>query len=1331
MSLKLPKPLRTSLLVLAVLVVLMGLFVVAFQVAVTRVPGYRVQLQTWLNDKTGLAIEFSRISARLRLYGPELVFDDAIVRTPDRSRVLATAQRGSVGFDLWTSISTRRLTAGRFTLDSPEIGLIRTREGRIQIVGQSALPDREDTQPIAVESLPVGQFRVRNAVISFRDEITGRGPWSASGISFRLDRQNELLELRGNASLPKALGQTLEFGAHIIGPLEEVDTLVSSFVVEGHGLDLAGWADVLPNQWLAPEAGHGSIELSASFKGREPAQFTAKIDFDRISAAAPEWITPLPGPAPLVPPADDDDDSDESTVEEPLVEEEPIVADTEAPHVQQQAAELISFDKLSLDLRATHRDNRWQVAVSDLDVSRKGSPWRSKSIQAKWSQAENGGFTVDISADRIVLENLWPLLAYLPESDAAAKLRALKARGTIENLALSAARPEAGATPRYSIKAEISNAGVQPILNSPGVRNITARIDGTDASGVAQIKSADVSFDLPRMFREPLAAQTVVGEIGWQRAAQGWRIASNDLRVTTVDGNGQGKVAVTVPIDGSSPILELDATGDNLVAKAAPKYMPANKLSPKTLGWLDHAFVEGHVRDAEVIFNGPTRALPFRNGEGVFIARGRIEQGTLLYQEGWSPAEELALAFEFKNEGLRILGGTGMVHGLKISQVGGGFRDFKLAELAIKAHAAGDLGDALVLLQTSPISDALGDQFQRLRGQGEAASDVDLLLPLKRIKSRRIEVTTHVKEATVVADGIDAPVTGLNGFLTVRQSLPEVAKLRGQWLGGPIEVAVEPVESATQAAQVTASGRATASRLTPLLKLPASAKLSGETDWQFAMRWETAPEAAGQRGQPRKYRVESNLEGLGIALPYPVGKEPAERRPLRLELEFDGEQEIVARAGLGDLRGLIRFQEGGSGWRLDRGGVRTDAVAAALPGHPGFRIEGSLDRLVLDDWFDLKGDGQGNSRLSDYLKTASLKLGNLQVFGYEFADVRGMLRATDRGWQIDVAGPSAEGELTIPEDFTGPQPLRVRLDHLVIDRVEKKPGDKPGGRDPRTWPNVQALVEDFRFQDHSIGTVDLRASRVPNGIRVDSLTIVHEAVRADAQAQWLVTPDGERSEMSATVASTDVATTLRALNYSPFMEAKHGEITAKLSWPGGFDSDFPTRASGKVTVAAESGQLLTVQPGAGRVLGLFSVGALPRRLALDFSDLTDKGLSFDEVHGDFELRDGNAYTSNLLLRGPAAEIGIAGRTGLGARDYDQTAVVTGNLGASLPVAGALAGGPAVGAALLLFSQVFKEPLKGITRGYYRITGPWDNPVVERVDAAEIKEAAAATKESSP
>ena len=134
MSLLRRKPLKYLLVTLATLAVLCGLLVGAFQLTVARAPEYRVQLQSWVSEKTGLAIEFRKLGARLRLYGPELVFDDAVVRTPDRTRVLATARRGSVGFDLWASIRSGRLTAGRFTLDSPEIGLIRTRAGRIQLL---------------------------------------------------------------------------------------------------------------------------------------------------------------------------------------------------------------------------------------------------------------------------------------------------------------------------------------------------------------------------------------------------------------------------------------------------------------------------------------------------------------------------------------------------------------------------------------------------------------------------------------------------------------------------------------------------------------------------------------------------------------------------------------------------------------------------------------------------------------------------------------------------------------------------------------------------------------------------------------------------------------------------------------------------------------------------------------------------------------------------------------------------------------------------------------------------------------------------------------------
>ena len=151
----------------------------------------------------------------------------------------------------------------------------------------------------------------------------------------------------------------------------------------------------------------------------------------------------------------------------------------------------------------------------------------------------------------------------------------------------------------------------------------------------------------------------------------------------------------------------------------------------------------------------------------------------------------------------------------------------------------------------------------------------------------------------------------------------------------------------------------------------------------------------------------------------------------------------------------------------------------------------------------------------------------------------------------------------------------------------------------------------------------------------------------------------------------------------------------------------------------DQGSMINLEPGAGRMWGLLSFSALPRRLALDFRDVFNRGLVFDEVAGDFVLVDGNAYTDNLLLTGPVADIGVVGRTGLRNEDYQQQAVVTAEPGKVLPTMGFLAG-PGIGAALLLFTQIFKEPLKGIGRASYCVSGDWDAPVVERLTPEQLQ-----------
>jgi uncharacterized protein YhdP len=51
---------------------------------------------------------------------------------------------------------------------------------------------------------------------------------------------------------------------------------------------------------------------------------------------------------------------------------------------------------------------------------------------------------------------------------------------------------------------------------------------------------------------------------------------------------------------------------------------------------------------------------------------------------------------------------------------------------------------------------------------------------------------------------------------------------------------------------------------------------------------------------------------------------------------------------------------------------------------------------------------------------------------------------------------------------------------------------------------------------------------------------------------------------------------------------------------------------------------------------------------------------------------------------------------------------------------------------LLISQLFKGQLAGLASVYYRVTGPWDAPKVERISAAASEAAGAgAVQEKEP
>ena len=185
--------------------------------------------------------------------------------------------------------------------------------------------------------------------------------------------------------------------------------------------------------------------------------------------------------------------------------------------------------------------------------------------------------------------------------------------------------------------------------------------------------------------------------------------------------------------------------------------------------------------------------------------------------------------------------------------------------------------------------------------------------------------------------------------------------------------------------------------------------------------------------------------------------------------------------------------------------------------------------------------------------------------------------------------------------------------------------------------------------------------------------------------------------------------------YARAITSGRSKAYTQLQWAGS-PMDFSIASmAGTMDIDIRKGQLIDVEPGAGRVFGLLSLATLPRRLTLDFTDLFSKGFSFDVIKGDFTFDSGDAYTTNLYLDGPAARIDGSGRIGIANEDYDQLITVTPKLTSSLPVAGAIVGGPVAGGVLFAVEKLFGRSIDEISQYQYTMTGSWDDPVLVRLE----------------
>ena len=233
-------------------------------------------------------------------------------------------------------------------------------------------------------------------------------------------------------------------------------------------------------------------------------------------------------------------------------------------------------------------------------------------------------------------------------------------------------------------------------------------------------------------------------------------------------------------------------------------------------------------------------------------------------------------------------------------------------------------------------------------------------------------------------------------------------------------------------------------------------------------------------------------------------------------------------------------------------------------------------------------------------------------------------------------------------------------------------------------------------------------------MQLSTLEIANENLHISGSGNWTKSGRQEQTGIEATITADDLGKALKGLGITEQIEQSPGTFTLNLNWPGTPDDFAFERLEGEIRVKSGKGRLSDAQPGFGRFIGLVNLRALQRRLSLDFSDFTKEGFGFDKISGKAILDSGIATTKNLKISAPAGDIIITGQTNLKTRELDQDITIKPKLHGALPLAGTLAGGPVVGAALLLAGAIAGDKIDRIAETQYTVTGSWDDPLIERI-----------------
>lgn len=903
-------------------------------------------------------------------------------------------------------------------------------------------------------------------------------------------------------------------------------------------------------------------------------------------------------------------------------------------------------------------------------------------------------------------------------------LTTIKPKGIIHSLDAEVSDFKQWENNRFS--SDFSNLSFNSWENYPSLARLTGALSWNGKEGDLLLDSKETTILIPSLFVKPMLFEELTGSLKVNKDANKWKFTSKNVFAKNEDLEFNTKLTMSLA-EKELPVIDLISEFSIKRAENIKNYIPSKVMDPDLVKWLNQAFNDGQFDSGKLIMQGDMNDFPFANGLGQFMFSAHAKELDFNYGINWPAIKRLDGTLQFAGHTMQVNIDKGILLDIPIEQIRGEIPyigPHQPQVLTIEGIINGDLLQGLKFIQQSPLHEKLGKELEGMHFTGPMQLRLGLLIPVKKPENTKVNGDILFPNADLTMQNWDFALKQLKGTIHFTENDLSSSALNGTLFDEPaiLDITTEHPENAAPFVKMSLKSKLPADVLQSWLGAePKTQMIEGSTDFNANLTL-----VSSEQTEPSQLIINSDLTGLALNLPDGLAKKADEELPSQLVLNFKQNKPLQLKFNLGKtLSAAATLQNKKNQWQLYSGELRMGGTGVAnWQTQAGILLSGQFDTLDLNawetyfpkwSWANLKNmsSTQSNEAFNlNMLRAIDISANKIMGIPVALSKARIQISQSGSQWSADVNSKEAVGQIVFPKASS--QSIKARFKYLYLMPLDNKKNDDIN---PKSIPGISFIGEDVRYKDARLGRIAFDLFPTSSGLKISSLKVSTSFYTFNAAGDWVAQKNKSQTRLKGSLTTKNVA---EFISYwgSPSENpvGSSGAATFDLTWPGAPYNPSLPGMFGEATLKLSPGSIINLDKstnakmGFGRMLNILSIESLSRRLSLNFSDLNQKGYTFDSMRGSFSLKNGNAYTDDTSVEGSIAQIELAGRIGLVAKDYNLTLSVTPHVTGSIPVVAALAVNPIVGVAAWAVEKVASSAVSSATTSRYSITGPWDKPV---------------------